>query len=57
MHKIEHLKCQLEIVLKEKAAVKMALAQPCCFVSVPYYEGYDRFAVWPAPNSVSLYNV
>ena len=22
---------------------------------VPYYEGFNRFAVWPAPNSVRLY--
>ena len=29
------------------------LAQSCCQVSLPYYEGYNRFAVWPAPNSVS----
>ena len=34
------------------------LAQACCLVSLPYYEGYSRFAVWPAPNSVSkLYQI
>ena len=33
----------------------MALVQPCCAVRVPYYEGFNRFAVWPAPSSVRLY--
>ena len=35
----------------------MAMALPCCAVSVPYYLGYDRFAVWPAPDYVSIYTI
>ena len=32
----------------------MALPPSCCAVCVPYYEGYNRFAVWPSPSLVSL---
>ena len=51
---IEHWKCQL-IPSMALAVPSARLAQACCLVSLPYYEGYNRFAVWPAPNSVSRF--
>ena len=35
----------------------MAFTQACCEISVPYFEGFNRFVVWPAPSSVSLCQV
>ena len=34
--------------------VEMMLSSPEVTVSLPYYPGFSKFIVWPAPNSVSF---